>query len=128
MVPRFAPQNHALASNNLARILVEPCQNGNLVQKGSTLDATSVAQVRSRWRGENRRWRVQGTHGVLRIFVMAHLVFRLRSVVGKSITNARNWPENPNITIRIFLVKFLRRVLDSVRHKAIANSPDSRKL
>jgi hypothetical protein len=74
MVQRFAPQNQAPASNNLARILVDLVKMGIPSEKSSTLGATGVAQVRSRWRGEDG---VHGIHFVLRIFVMAHLVFIL---------------------------------------------------
>ena len=74
MVPRFESENQALGSNNLARISAEPSQYGNPVKKSSNLDAAGVAHVRSRWRGEDG---VQGTHGVLRMFVIAHLVFML---------------------------------------------------
>jgi len=49
-------------------------------------------------------------------------MIRCALLVAKSITNSRHWRENPIFTIRIFLVKFLRRVLDSVQHNAIANS------
>src|ERR1700675_348550 len=72
--PRLGPQKRGPGSNNLVRILAELGQNGNLVQKSSTSDAASIARC-VRVDEEGIEDGVQGTHGVLRIFVIAHLVF-----------------------------------------------------
>jgi thiosulfate reductase cytochrome b subunit len=76
IVPRFEPQNQALGSNKLARVLAEPSQNGNLVRKKFHFGCNQRSSVHSHWEQVIEDG-VQGIHFVLCIFVMTHLVFML---------------------------------------------------